>query len=119
MKKVLVVEDERQFREILEKKLTSEGFSVVLAEDGQQALDFLDREPVDLILLDLLMPKMDGVEFLYNLKNTSHASIPIIVLTNLTSVSYPYNKINLKDFLVKANTSLEAVVEKIKSALKQ
>ena len=114
-KTILVVEDESEYRSILKQKLEAEGFAVKLAGDGIEALKILDGDHVGLILLDLLMPKMNGVNFIYSLNTSAHKDVPIIILTNLsqspeTEVSQP----TIKDFLVKASTPLEEVVEKVK-----
>ena len=68
MKKVLVVEDERTLRDALVKKLSKEEFTVLSAKDGKEGLDTALAEHPDLILLDILMPKMNGIEVLQKLR---------------------------------------------------
>lgn len=114
-KKIFIVEDEEQYREILAKKLTSEGFDVLTAEDGEKALEIIRDNQIDLILLDLIMPKMDGIQFASRLRSQMK-DIPIIILSNLTRSAYPSN---IKDYLVKANTSIDEVVSKVKSNLEE
>jgi CheY-like chemotaxis protein len=117
MSKILIVDDEKQYRELLSDALKQEKFETVTAENGNDALVRVKEHPdVDLILLDLLMPKTDGVTFFYNLKKETNRDIPIIILTNLTDAAYPADK-NIRDFIVKANTSLAQVVEKIRMIL--
>lgn len=110
-KKILIVDDEPSFCRILEKKLTGEGYQVLIAENGRIALDILSRTDVDLILLDLIMPEVDGITFVYNLKHSLMKNIPIIILTNLDQASH---QPEIKDFLLKTNTSLEDIVKKVK-----
>ena len=116
MGRVLIVEDDRNYREILAKVLAKEGIEVFTAEDGQKATDFLLGQNVDLIILDLLMPNMDGVNFYYHLKNTIKKEIPVIILTNLIEAPYPSG---VKDFIIKANIGLAELVNKIKLHLSQ
>ena len=114
-KTVLIVEDESQYRQILKQKLEGEGFVVETANDGIEGLKALDKDHVSLILLDLLMPNMNGINFIYSLNNSSHKSTPVIILTNLTGSSETeLSQPTIKDFLVKADTPLEEVVEKVK-----
>lgn len=109
--RVLIVEDEKDYRDILEEKLQMEGFEVLKAENGQIALDLMRNTDVDLILLDMLMPQMDGTTFFYHLKNTLKKNIPVIILTNFTEMAYPQGVL---DFIVKANESLDDIANKVK-----
>jgi two-component system response regulator RegX3 len=79
MSKILIVEDESSFSEALAFLLGKEGFDTVVAEDGRQALDIYGREGADLILLDLMIPEVSGVEVCRTIRSTSH--VPIIMLT--------------------------------------
>ena len=84
--KILVVDDDPDMREALQMILQSAGYTVVLAEDGEQCLSKLKKEPFDLLLLDLLMPKMDGFEVCKALKDpryAKHAGMPIIILSSV------------------------------------
>ena len=79
---ILVVDDEPHIRRVLEVILGSSGFEVVIASDGMQGLDNLGREPVDLILLDLMMPGASGLEILSKIRaNPDRANTPVIILT--------------------------------------
>ncbi len=112
-KRVLIVEDEKDYRDVLTERLEQEGFTVQQAEDGEKALELMKTADVDLILLDMLMPKMDGVTFFYHLRNTlNKPNIPVIILTNFTEAAYPKG---VTDFVVKSNTSLDDVVKKVKN----
>jgi two-component system response regulator RegX3 len=79
MTKILIVEDELSFSEALAFLLGKEGFEVTVAEDGQQALDIFNKEGVDLILLDLMIPIISGIEVCRIIRATSQ--VPIIMLT--------------------------------------
>ena len=79
MSKILIVEDESSFSEALAFLLGKEGFDTVVAEDGRQALEIYGREGADLILLDLMIPGVSGVEVCRTIRTTSQ--VPIIMLT--------------------------------------
>lgn len=84
-KKILVVEDEAVYRRVLTEKLEGEGFTVCAAENGQQGMDLAREEKPDLIILDLKMPVMDGVEMLKQLRADAWgAQVPVMVLTALS-----------------------------------
>jgi CheY-like chemotaxis protein len=112
--RILVVEDEKDYRDVLAERLQMEGFTVLKAENGQLALNLMRNTCVDLILLDMYMPQMDGTTFFYHLKNTLKKDIPVIILTNFTEMAYPEGVI---DFVVKADASLDEVVDKVKKNL--
>jgi len=120
MKKILFVEDETALQKTMGDVLKKQGYEVVSAFDGEAALNLARKEKPDLILLDLILPKMDGFEVLEHLsKSEETKDIPVIVLTNLERVEDIDRALELgaKTYLVKANYSLEEVVEKIKSLL--
>jgi DNA-binding response OmpR family regulator len=84
--KILVVDDDPDMREALQMILESVGYAVVLAEDGEQCLSKLKEEHFDLLILDLLMPKMDGFEVCKAIKDpryAKHARMPIIILSSV------------------------------------
>ncbi|MBI4494082.1 MAG: response regulator transcription factor [Chloroflexi bacterium] len=76
---VLVIDDERRFRDLLELNLTRRGYRVVLAPDGLAGLNLLEREAPDLVILDLMLPDLDGYEVCRRMRE--YSSVPIIVLT--------------------------------------
>ncbi len=110
---ILIVEDEKDYRDVLVERFEKEGFKVLQAENGELALKLLKNTDVDIdiILLDLLMPQMDGVTFFYHMKKTLGKSIPVVILTNYTEAAFPEG---VTDFIIKANTSLDEVVKKVK-----
>ena len=82
MKTILVVEDNSDAREMLSLVLTREGFSVITAEDGLQALSLLRHPPPDLIVTDIQMPNLDGVELIRRVREQSRLrSVPILVMS--------------------------------------
>jgi len=84
-KKVLLVDDNKTFRESLAKVIAGEGFDVFRASNGEEALDILRREFIHLILTDLKMPKMDGVELL-KVAKTIHPEVEVILITGYGTV---------------------------------
>lgn len=119
-KKILFVEDEAALQKTLGDVLTQEGYKIVGALDGEAGLNLAKVENPDLILLDLVLPKMHGFEVLKALKDDAATKdIPIIVLTNLESMGDIEKALELgaTTYLVKASYTLEEVVSKIKKAL--
>jgi two-component system, chemotaxis family, chemotaxis protein CheY len=81
---ILVVDDSSTVRKFVSVSLSMQGFHVVTAEDGMDALEKLPREPIDLIITDLNMPNMDGMELIRTLReNPNYKELPIIILTSL------------------------------------
>lgn len=120
-KRVLVVEDEKSIRNALRDRLIREGFAVLEAQDGQEGLDISLREHPDIILLDLLMPVMDGLTMLKELrKNNWGKDVKVIILTNLSDSEKVDEAIarGTHDYLVKTDWKLEDVIKKISDRLK-
>jgi DNA-binding response OmpR family regulator len=119
-KTILIVEDELSMQRALKNKLEQEGFKVETAADGAQALESLRAQTPDLVLLDLIMPKLDGISVLREMKKDEGLrNIPVIILTNLSTGDKVAEAMQLGtfDFLVKANYSLEDVLRKVKERL--
>jgi len=120
-KTILIVEDDKVLLELYEIKIKNAGFLVQKASNGEEALRLIKKKKPDLILLDILMPKMDGFSFLKNLKgNLKILDIPIIILSNLAQefeIQEGY-RLSAVKYLVKANYTPEEVVEEIKKSLK-
>ena len=84
--KIVVVDDEQAVRDSLRRSLSFNGYDIAIAEDGEQALDVIEKEQPDLVILDVMMPKMDGLEVCRHLR--SHGDDrPILVLTARDGVS--------------------------------
>ncbi|MDU3352075.1 MAG: response regulator, partial [Clostridium sp.] len=78
-KTILVVDDEKDIREIIEIYLINEGYNIVLASDGIEALEKLKKEKIDLIILDIMMPKLDGIRTCIKIREDK--KMPIIMLS--------------------------------------
>ena len=117
-KKILIVEDDEDFIFILEKKFTAEGFTIVTAKDGEDGVIVAEKEKPDLILSDMLMPKMDGLAMAKKIKE-KNADVPIVFLTNIKDVDYTMDiqKSGKFDFIIKADTRIDDIVAKIKAKL--
>ena len=120
-KKILIVEDEVSLLNVLSEKLKLEGFEILEAKNGEEGLDLAIKQKPDLILLDIIMPKMDGITMLGKLRENSWGKhVPVIILTNLSSGSEILKSVEKKVFsyLIKSDWKLEDVVKKIKKALR-
>ena len=118
--KVLVVEDEEILLTALKEELENGGYEVAGAVDGQEGLDKVKSFKPDLILLDLVMPKMDGMEMLRKLKeDNENRDVPVVILTNLSDYERISEALSLgaMDYLVKANYKLEDLLEKVKTVI--
>jgi len=120
MKKIIFIEDESALQETFKNLLRKEGYEIIPAMDGESGLKLAKEKKPDLILLDLILPKLHGFEVLKELKKDSGTKeIPIIVLTNLENLEYVERALELgaTTYLVKTQYSLEEVLEKIKKIL--
>lgn len=117
-KRVLVVEDERPMAHALELKLNHSGYEAMAVFNGQEALDELNRQTYDLIILDLVMPVMDGFALLRELQ-TRGKKIPVIVASNLSQEedAKKAKKLGAKDYFVKSNTPIAEVINHVKKIL--
>ena len=118
MQRILVIEDDRFLRKAAEAALRRHGYTVLTAPDGLTGLQAAQAEHPDLVLLDLIMPGMQGFEVLKVLKeDASTKSIPVIILSNLgqdTDVKKALEA-GAVDYLVKANLALDMLVERVKA----
>ncbi len=117
---VLIVEDDAFLAGIYTSKFSAEGFQVDHAGDGEEALKLAEKGKPDIILLDILLPKMDGFEVLKHLKkNAKTKHIPVILLTNLgqkSDVEFGL-KNGAVDYLIKAHFMPNETVDKVKKVL--
>ncbi len=118
-KKILIIEDEKTLARALELKLSREGFDARVVLNGEDGLALIAKEAFDLILLDLIMPKMDGFAVLQRLLEMD-VRTPVIVLSNLSQESdmKKTRKFGAKDFFIKSNTPIGAIVERAVKILK-
>lgn len=120
-KKILIVEDDRFLRELMSRKLASEGFEVIEAEDGEEGMKKMRETKPDLILLDLILPEMDGFEVLARkAEDEEIKKIPVVVLSNLGQREDIEKALSLGaiDYIVKANMAPKEIIEKIALILK-
>ena len=120
MKKILFIEDESALQRTFGDILRREGYEMISALDGEAGLKLAKTKKPDLILLDLVLPKVHGFEVLKELKKTPETKeIPVIVLTNLEEMGDVDKAVELgaRTYLVKTQYSLEEIVAKIKKAL--
>ena len=119
--KILLVEDEKILAEMYKDKFNKAGFNVVLAFDSIEGLKLAKKENPDIIVLDILLPKENGIAFLTWLREDPKiASIPVLVFSNYDDpeTKRRAEKLGVKEYLIKANYTPEKIVEKIKSYLK-
>jgi len=119
-KRILIIEDEQSIARALELKLTHSGFQTSSAADGVAGLERLEQEAFDLVLLDLIMPKMNGYEVLERLQAKQNPP-PVIVLTNLGQEEDQerVRALGARGFFVKSNTPLVDIVECVQSFLEK
>jgi DNA-binding response OmpR family regulator len=117
VKKVLTIEDERDLREAIVTSLTYEGYRAIAATDGEEGLKCALREKPDLILLDIIMPKMSGIELLKRLReDTWGKDARVVILTALDDMDKVAEAIELGglEYLVKSNITLADITSKVK-----
>ncbi len=120
-KKILVVEDDRFLKELIVQKLEKENYQVAEAIDGEEAITMTKKEKPDLILLDLILPKVNGFKVLEKIKeDASTSQIPVIILTNLGQKNDVEKglKLGAVDYLIKAHFTPNEIINKIKNILK-
>lgn len=121
LKNILVIEDDKFLRELISQKLIKEGYNVSEAIDGEEGIKKIKGEKPDLVLLDLILPGIDGFEVLSKMKeDAALPSIPVIILSNLGQKEDVEKglKLGAVDYLIKAHFTPGEIVEKIKSAIK-
>lgn len=117
----MIVEDDSFVMDIYKTKLSQEGFEVIEAINGVEALKKLKDAKPDIMLLDIVMPYMDGLEVLKKVKGEeSTKNIPVILLTNLSQKEEVDKGLGLgaSDYLIKSHFTPSEVLEKIKTYLK-
>jgi len=119
-KKILFIEDESALQTTFGNMLIKEGYEMIKAMDGKTGLDLAKKEQPDLILLDLILPKMDGFGVLKGLKEDQETKeIPVIILTNLENTGDVQRALELgaMTYLTKANYTLKEILQKIEKVL--
>ena len=120
MTKIVVADDDRMFRKAAETTLRRQGYAVTTASDGEEALQLIRAERPDIIVLDLIMPKLQGFDVLQVLKQDSlTAAIPVIVLSSLTQEQDKQEALDLGAvaYFNKATFSLGELVKQVETTL--
>lgn len=120
-KKILIVEDDTTIKTMYKGKFESDGFEVLTAGAGAEGLELAKNEKPNIIMLDIILPQMDGFSVLEGLKGDSKTkNIPVIMLTNLGTDEDKKKgeKLGAVDYIVKANLTPAQVSEKIKKYIK-
>ena len=120
-KHIFLVEDDQYLVDIYVTKLEKEGFKVDLARDGQKALDFLEKNKPDLLILDIIVPNVDGWEILRRIrKKEKFKNLPVIILSNLNQKREVMKGIDLgaTKYLIKAHYTPSEILEEVRKMLK-
>ena len=116
-KKILIVEDSKSYLLILEQNLIQAGFDVTTAENGEEGLVAAEKTKPDLILLDIEMPKMDGITMSKKLRESNNL-VPIIFLTNMSDLSHiSVAAETAAEYIIKSDQSVGEIVTRVKERL--
>lgn len=122
MKKILIVEDEPALLRVLSDKFAAEGYTVLESKNGLTGLKVALEEKPDAILLDILMPELDGMEMMRRLRDSNDygKKVPIVILTNLDAdekITWAVAKDEPAYYLIKSNVDMDEIVEKVKQSV--
>jgi len=120
--KILMIEDDPFFSRLCGRALENEGFYVSLASDGELGLESVEKENPDLVLLDIMLPRMNGFEVLAGIRSNPDPKIankPVIILSNLYAreEEEKSQKLRANGYLIKANTTSEELISKIREIM--
>ncbi len=119
-KKILLIEDEEIIIELLKKKLTQEGYDVTITKNGLEGLEKMREAKPDLILLDIIMPKMDGFEVMEEMiKDPALKEIPVIIISNSGQPVEidRIQELGAKDWLIKTEFDPREVLDKVRKQI--
>ena len=122
MAKILLVEDDEMFAAMYKRQFIADGFAIDVAENGQTGFSLLTKNQYDLVLLDILLPDIDGIEVFRQMKaQDATKNIPVVFLTNLSQEENIEKAFQLgaKGYLVKASYTPDQVVNEVKNFLEQ
>jgi len=120
-KTILIIEDDKFLRELISQKLIKEGYNISEAVDGEEGIKKIKEEKPGLVLLDLILPGIDGFEVLTKMReDPSLSSIPVIILSNLGQKEDVEKglKLGAADYLIKAHFTPGEIIDKIKTVMK-
>jgi DNA-binding response OmpR family regulator len=114
-KTILIIEDEDALQAAFKKGFEARGFKVVTANDGRDGFELIKNVRPDIVILDLIMPNMNGEEVLQAMHDQGINDVPVIVVTNKSDGASLYNckKLGAKEYLIKVNVSLSDILVKI------
>ncbi|MBI2050157.1 MAG: response regulator [Candidatus Staskawiczbacteria bacterium] len=119
-KKILIVEDDKNFLWILRQSFENQGLEVLFAQDGQAGLLAAEKEKPDLIIIDIMLPKMDGIEMAKRIKEKGVKS-QMVFLTNLKDAEHISQALSTAgqktDYIVKSDVSINSIVDRVKDQL--
>lgn len=125
MKKILIIDDNEIFAKTLKDTLSKEKYEVTHVLNGEEGLNEMAKNIPDIIILDLLMPKMGGVEFLDALKNIGGNKVPILISSQLSKMEDISNAIvtgmdvGVKGYIIKSDENLDKIIEEIENVLEK
>lgn len=120
MKKILVIDDDQVFVKTVSDSLSSFGYKITTAKDGAEGLEKIGKEKPDLVMLDLMMPNIGGMEFLRILqKDDTINKIPVLISSNFNSTSHVDEglKFGVRGYIVKSNESLKTIGNAVESII--
>lgn len=118
MAKILLIEDDDILRQAYDALLSKQGYDIVIAKDGVEGLAQAEATQPDLILLDMLMPRSSGLEFLQQYQpKTKHPDVKVVVLSNVEEPFYKALEYGAVDYWIKSDLSAQEVVELVKKTL--
>jgi len=120
-KKILLIEDDQLLRELLFQKLTDKSFTVFNADCGEKALNIIEKEQIDLIILDLMLPNMPGEKFLKIIKKDKvFKNVPVIIMTaksDKANINNCVNVLKADKYIIKHQTTLSEITSSVKNIL--
>ncbi|MEA2007122.1 MAG: response regulator [Patescibacteria group bacterium] len=117
-KKIVIAEDDRFISEMYATKLSAEGFEVEVVNNGKEAVEIVEKIKPDVVLLDIMMPKLDGIEVLKRIRgNKDLKDVSVIVLTNANEKDHVFKSMGVSGYLIKSSFTPDEVVEKIKEKI--
>lgn len=120
--KILVIEDEKVLSELLEKKIKEEGYEAFIAMDGEEGLELMKKEKPDLVLLDIIMPKMDGFRVMEEMNKDPELNLKKIPVVIVSNSGQPVEidralALGVRDYLIKTQFDPMEVIDKIKKQI--
>ncbi len=119
---IIIVEDEKSLLNALEKKMLDQGYEVLKATNGEDGLKLINEKGADLVLLDLILPKMPGEKILKSMNETGLIKkIPVVIVSNKADEANAKNCLDVlhaTDYLIKSDNTLEKIIKRVNQILK-